>query len=212
MTCSTRAAHGTPFRIEPVVRLPIAGAACLVELLEPGAVGRERPPAVRRHALDEQGQRHVEPDREPVPIDQRAVLEVGKCAAAGRDDRVAEREQLEEHLALDVAEVRLAFAREDLGDRAVLAGLDALVDVFRAPAEPRAERARERRLAGAHEADQIHLVSPHASAWPASGRSRGRRRPPLRRRRRWCRRSPRGRRSQRPSPVGDRRRRPGVRR
>ena len=42
-----------------------------------------------------------------------------------------------------LAEIRLAFAREDVGDRAVLARLDALVDVFRAPAEPRAERPRD---------------------------------------------------------------------
>ena len=58
---------------------------------------------------------------------------------------MAEREQIEQHLTLDTAEVRFAFAREDLGDRAVLPSLDALVHVFRAPAEPGAERARERR-------------------------------------------------------------------
>jgi len=61
---------------------------------------------------------------------------------------VAEREQIEQHLTLDAAEIRFAVACEDFGDRAVLPSLDALVDVFGAPAEPGAERARERGLAG----------------------------------------------------------------
>ena len=42
-----------------------------------------------------------------------AVLGVGERAAAGGDDGVAERQKIEQHLALDAAEVRLALARED---------------------------------------------------------------------------------------------------
>ena len=69
-------------------------------------------------------------------------------------------EQLQD-LALDGAEVRLAVPREDVGDRPPLARFDQLVDVLRAPAEPRRERARDGRLAGGHEAHQVDLVDRH---------------------------------------------------
>ena len=91
-----------------------------------------------------------------------AVLGVDEGAAAGRDDDVPQRQEVEEHGALDRAEVRLALAREDGRDRAPLARFDALVDVLDPPVEPLAERARQRRLAGAHEPDQVDLVGRHA--------------------------------------------------
>ena len=57
---------------------------------------------------------------------------------------VAHRQQQLQDLALDAAEVRLALAREDVGDRPPLARFDQLVDVLGAPAEPRRQRARDR--------------------------------------------------------------------
>src|SRR5205085_1913780 len=57
---------------------------------------------------------------------------------------------------------------EDLGDREALALLDRFVDVHGLPAEPLRQRASDRRLAGAHEADEINLVRFHdLTAGPA---------------------------------------------
>ena len=46
----------------------------------------------------------------------------------------------------------------------MLALLDELVDVDRAPVEPLRQRARNGRLAGGHETDQIHFVGFHATS------------------------------------------------
>ena len=50
-----------------------------------------------------------------------------------------QRQQIEEHRALDRPEIRLALAREDRRDRAPFPRLDALVDVFDPPVEPLAQ-------------------------------------------------------------------------
>ena len=172
---------GGALAVESEMCLSIGGAPRLVEMLEARAVRGQRPPSVRGHTIDQRRKRHVEPDGQAVAIDERTVLGIGKRAATSGDDRVPQRQQVEQHLPFDVAEVRFALPREDAGDSAALARLDAFVDVFDAPVEARAERARERGLAGAHEADQIDLVSPHDPARRGSRRTRDTRRRPLRR-------------------------------
>ena len=74
---------------------------------------------------------------------------------------MAQRQQQVQDLPLDGAEVRLALAREDVGDRAALACLDQLVDVLDAPAEPSGQGPRHGGLAGGHEADQKDLIDRH---------------------------------------------------
>ena len=54
---------------------------------------------------------------------------IDERAAAGRDDEVPGLELVGEHGAFERPEVRLAVAREDVGDGHVLALLDQLVDV-----------------------------------------------------------------------------------
>ena len=71
------------------------------------------------------------------------------------------------------AEVRLATAREDVGDGPPLACFDQLVDVLGAPAEPRGERARDGRLAGRHESDEINLVGRHRVSRASSSKKPG---------------------------------------
>ncbi len=53
-------------------------------------------------------------------------------------------------------------------DRAALAALDELVDVFGPPAQPRRQRAGDRALAARHEADEVNLVGRH---WTSLARS-----------------------------------------
>ena len=77
-----------------------------------------------------------------VEVDGVSVVGVREGAAAGRDDGVAQGQQQAQNLALHRAEVRLAVPGEDVSDRHALARLDELVDVFGAPAEPRAQRVR----------------------------------------------------------------------
>ena len=127
-------------------------------------IGGERPAAVGREAVDDLGERHVEPDRQPVAVDGRTVLRRDEGAAAGGDHEVAQGQLVDQNGAFDGAEIRLAVAREDRGDCASLARLDPLVDVVDPPVETLAEGPRERRLAGGHEPDQVHLVGFHASS------------------------------------------------
>ena len=97
----------------------------------------------------------------PSHVDRAAVVGLDERAAAGGHDDVAQRQQDPEDLALDRAEVRLAELREDLRDRPPLARFDQLVDVLGPPAEPLGQRARDGRLAGRHEPDEVDLVRRH---------------------------------------------------
>ena len=71
------------------------------------------------------------------------------------------------------AEVRLARAGKDVGHRPALARLDQLVDVLGAPAEPRRERARHRRLSGRHEAHEVNLVGRHRVSRSSASKNPG---------------------------------------
>ena len=123
------------------------------------AVDRDRP------FLDDVAEkvgRHVDPDRHTVGIDRRAIFGIDKRAASSGDHDVTGRQQRENHLTLQRAEVGLALAREDLRHGAAFARFHEHVHVFGAPAEPPRQRLSQRRLAGAHESDQIDLVRLHA--------------------------------------------------
>jgi hypothetical protein len=83
-------------------------------------------------------ERHVDPHRDAVGVDERAVLRIRERSAAGGDDEVAHRLQELQDLAFDGAEVRLAALREDVGDRPALARFDQIVDVLGPPSQARA--------------------------------------------------------------------------
>src|ERR1019366_1006165 len=97
-----------------------------------------------------------------IAVDRGPVLGIDEGPAAGGDHAVARRHLLQEHRPLDGAEVGFAVPGEDVGDRQMLALLDELVDVRRLPIEALGERARDCRLAGRHEPDEVHLVRLHA--------------------------------------------------
>ena len=123
--------------VDPQVRLRVRDPPGGEQPLHLAAIGGERPPAVGRQPRQHDVDRHVEPDRQAVQIDGGAVVGVDEGAAARGDDDVPQRQQDLEDLAFHGAEVRLAGAREDIGDGPPLARLDQLVDVLGAPAEPR---------------------------------------------------------------------------
>ncbi len=137
---------------------------------EAGAIGGQGPAAVGGDAGHQAVYRHVQPDRQTVPVDGGPILWVGKGAAAGGDDEMARGKLLEEDRALDGAKVRLAVMREDAGDRVALARFDQLVDVHRLPVEPLRERPRQRGFARRHEPDEIDLVGLHAADEPPRSR------------------------------------------
>ena len=125
----------------------------------PSARGRWRAAGVRRREFGQQHfEGHVDPDRQAVGVDGRAILGIDERAAAGRNDGMPLRQQRPDDLPLDGAKVRLPFAREDFGDRAPLARFDEHIHVFGAPAEPPRQGLRQRRLTGSHEPDEINLV------------------------------------------------------
>jgi hypothetical protein len=118
---------------------------------------RKRPIAAPRpppRLLD----RSVHPDRGRV----RAKRLAG---SAGLDRPAAERdhgrhgrlEQGDRPLLLELAETRLALAREQLRDGPAVVGSNQLVDVDELPSDARRSLRTQRRLARAHEADERDL-------------------------------------------------------
>jgi hypothetical protein len=150
-----------PARVETEMRLFVGGAPLVIQALESGAVGGQRPAPVRRDARHEPIQRHIKPDRHAVPVDSGAVLSVRECSASCRDHQMPRRQMIRQNGPFDGAEIRLSMAGEDLGDRQPLPLLDELIDVDVPPVEPPCERARQRRLPGSHESDEIDLVGLH---------------------------------------------------
>src|SRR5438045_2270494 len=91
--------------IEPEMRLLVGRAPLMIQAFESRSIGGERPAAIGRHAANQPVERYVEPDRDAVGVDRRAVLHVGERAAAGRDDDVAGANLVEQNLSFDVTEV-----------------------------------------------------------------------------------------------------------
>ena len=151
------------------MRQAVDGAPVLEQRGERLAVGGQRPPAVRRHAIHDPAERRVEPDRHAVGQDVGAVGGLDERAAAGGDDDVARGQEGQQDLAFDLAEIRLAVLGEHLRHRPALAPLDLLVQVDDPPAEPPAERPRKRGLARPHEADEVDLVGGAATSFPQRG-------------------------------------------
>src|SRR6185295_18512014 len=200
---------GAP-RLEAEVGLLVRRTSGVEEPLEVGAIARERTPAVLRNTRNHPLERRIQPDRGAVAFDDCTVLWVHERPAAGCDDRVPERNLVREHGAFDTAKVWLTVLREDVRDWQALALLDQLVDVGEPPVEPLRQRASDAALAGAHEADQVHLVCLHAALLtrrdgPACRRIRDKKSPPNRRRRSATATVPPAPQSRTPSPSGDRR-------
>ena len=159
----------------------------VIQAFERRAIGRQRPAAVGRHPGDQPLQRHVEPDRDPVAVDHRPVLRIDERAAAGRDHEVTRAELLQR--ARRVRRARKYGSpclREDLGDRHRAPAVRS-ARRCRPPASRAAcQRARHRRLARGHEADEIHLVRFHARRAGSSVSKKPDTRWRRRRRRRSC--------------------------
>src|SRR6185369_13404181 len=148
--------------VDSDVCLTVRRTATSIQLFHLDAIGRKRPAAVSWNAFDDAVERHVEPRDGAVRQHGGAILRIHERAASRRDDRVPLGKQILQHSPLDVAEIRLALSREDLRDALMLARFDAVVDILDAPAHTAAECPRHARLARAHEANQIQLVSLHA--------------------------------------------------
>jgi len=149
--------------VHAIAGLRVRSAAREVQTLEFGPIGSQRPPAVGRHTVDQSINRHIQPDRHPIAIDDRTVLWIHKCAASGGDHEVPGGHLFHQHLALDGAEVGFAMLGKNGRDRLVLVPLDELIHINRAPVETPRERARDGTLASAHESNKIDLVGLHAT-------------------------------------------------
>ena len=141
-------------RDDHVGQLLIHGPPLFEELREALRVARQRARATTRaDPLPGLVELDVEP-HDPGTFQRLADSRRGHGAAAQRKRlHLGVTQQLERHPLLQFAEGALPLTREDLLDTASLARLDHGVDVNAAGPE----RARGRRLAGAHEADQSNL-------------------------------------------------------
>ena len=141
------------------MRLRVGDAPGSEQSFHLDAVGRQRPSAVGRQPREDDVDRRIEPDRQPIEIDRAAIVGLDERAAAGGHHDVTQRQQ---HLEDVLSTLRKygSPARAKF-DRTPLPRLDQLVDVFRAPAESTGQRTRHRRLASGHEADQINFVGRH---------------------------------------------------
>lgn len=143
------------------MRLGVRHSPAREETLHLTAICRERAPAIGGDAGQNLFERHVQPHRETVSVDRRAVFRIGECSAACGDDDVAKWEKQTEDLALDRPKVQFSVARENVGNSPSLPRFDQLVDVLGPPAEPLGQRARDRGLAGSHESYEINLIGGH---------------------------------------------------
>ena len=155
------------------VGVGIRQLASRIQLLQLLAIGGQRAASIGGHPVDDAGERQIEPRHGAVGQHQRAIVGLGECTAAGRDDRMAVGDQLAERLPLELAEVRLALLREDGRNRSPLAGLDSFVDVLHTPPRGPPHRTCHRALASSHEADQIQLVRFHARSDSSTAKNSG---------------------------------------
>ena len=103
-----------------------------------------------------------------------AIVRLDERAAAGGDDDVALGQQLAQDAAARPArKYGSPSCAKIAATVAPLARLDPLVDVLDAPAEPAAQRARDGRLARAHESDEIQLVGLHARSDSSTEKNSG---------------------------------------
>src|SRR5262245_19763978 len=144
------------------MRLAVGSAPTDVQLLHLYAISGQRPPPVSGDPFDDALERHVQPCDGSVGEHRRAIVGIDESTAAGCDDRVSLRKQIPQHLALNAAEIRFASLREDLRHALMLVCLDAVIDVFDAPAHTPSKCPRNARFACAHKANQIQLVGLHA--------------------------------------------------
>ena len=113
-------------------------------------------PATRRSSV---GKRTAQPDRDRLLADGGAGFRVHERAAAeGQHQRLA-RQQPADHAALAVAEIALAIAGEQFGDRAAGGQFDLGVGVAERQPEARGQAAADRGLAGPHQPDQHDAAS-----------------------------------------------------
>src|SRR5437899_2975060 len=152
-----------PARVDHDVRAPIVGLARAVECLQLlGGPAREHRPVCRpARSLVEVGEVAGEPhDGAERPEGLHAPLAARETAA--RRDHVA-RLQLEgvQRVGFELAEPLLALHAEDLGDRAPHASDDHVVSLHEAAPEPPRQQSADRRLPGAHEADENDVIRSH---------------------------------------------------
>ena len=89
-----------------------------------------------------------------------APLAAGQ-AAAGGDDVVGLEPQRLHGLGFQAAEHRLAILAEDLGDGPAVAADDHVIGLHEAAPEPPRQQSADRRLPGAHEADENDVIRSH---------------------------------------------------
>ena len=134
------------------------GRAALLEQTSQRRLGigglQQRPVRSLAHAAHQDVEVRLQPDRDALGSDPFARRRVHERAAAGRKHLGSLVEQAGDHLALAVAEIGLAEALENFGDRHPRAGLDLRVGVDERQAEPLRQTAADGGLAGAHHADQ----------------------------------------------------------
>lgn len=167
------AGHGRPLRVDPDVCLFVGRAPGCIKTLEFDPISRERPAAVNRHARNEPFERQVEPDGKSILEHDRTILRVHERAASRRHNRVTQGDQIEQDCLLGGSEVCLAPAREQLRDRLTFALLDKIVDVEDPPSETPAQGPGDGRFSGAHEPNEIDLVSVHATSCPSVSKKPG---------------------------------------
>ncbi len=106
------------------------------------------------HPGEQDLETRLQPDREPVPRDIVARRRIHERAAAGRQHQRAAIEQARDHLALALAEVRLAEPLEDLGNGQLGARLDLRVRIGERQAQLRRQPFADRGFSSPHHAHE----------------------------------------------------------
>ncbi len=118
------------------------------------AVRQQRAVVARGDPAQQRGQRAAQPHGHRLLARDRPRLGVHEGAAAERQHQRVAGQQPADHPALAGAEVALAVAGEQFGDRAARRQLDLRIGVAERQAQSRRQPPADRGLAGAHQPDQ----------------------------------------------------------
>ena len=160
--------------VDAHVRLGVRQLPARIELFHLRAIGGQRPAAVGGHALDDAGQRHVEPRHGAVGQHQRAVVRLRRTC------RRRSRRSICRSASSSLSTCRSSWrkyaspccAKIAATDRRSRASIRSSMSSTRQPSRRPSARATVR-LAGAHEADQIQLVRLHARSDSSTEKNSG---------------------------------------
>src|SRR5438093_3284629 len=120
-----------------------------------------RPCTVNFHTIDKLGERHFKPNRQTCGFSKRAVFRIEERPSSERDNRLFQRADLFQEVALELSEMSFSVFAKNIGDCPPLAPLDFLIEVDEFPSELFRQAPSNGSFSRAHETDKINATNGH---------------------------------------------------